>query len=151
MGSPLLLGIAGIAVASGLALTPEYKRMQQNIVKNSRILAEELIKNGITVTYGTSDSHIVLIDCNGIGTGKNIADVLEDCNILVNNCIVPSISGYHEGIRIGTTCITQCDIDEKNVKKIGQIIACVLNNINNINYEQIKNEVKNVIEVLKKW
>ena len=110
MGSPLMLGIAGIAVASEIALTDEYKKLQNNIVKNSRIIAKGLQSNDINVPYGTSDTHIVLIDCDGIEKGRKVADVFEDCNILVNSCKVPSKEGYHEGIRIGTTCITQARI-----------------------------------------
>lgn len=148
MGSPLLLGIAGMAVAGKIALSDEYKQMQKNIVKNSRILARELINRGIPVVYGTSDTHIVLVDCKEYEMGRKIADILEDCNILVNSCQVPSLDGYHEGIRIGTTCITQKNITEEKVIKIANIIAEILNSIKNkkeINYEIIKNNVRELI------
>lgn len=147
MGSPLLLGIISIAVASNIALTDKFKNMQKKIVKNSRILCEELIKFNIPVVYKTSDTHIVLIDCSEYGTGTEVANVLEDCNILVNSCNVPSLEGYHEGIRIGTTCITQKNISEKNIKEIASIIAEILNLMKNkekINYNDIKEKVNKI-------
>ena len=148
MGSPLLLGIAGMAVAANLALTDEYKKMQQNIVKNSRILCTELINLGIPVVYGKTDSHIVLIDCENYGSSEQIVNVLEDCDILVNSCKVPAIKGYHDGIRIGTTCITQYNISESNVKLIASIIADILNQVKNnkIDYEKNKADVFSIVK-----
>lgn len=147
MGSPLLLGIVAIAVASNIALTDKYKKMQKQIVENSRFLCDELLKLDIPVVYKTSDTHIVLLDCSEYGSGQVVANILEDCNILVNNCLVPSINGYHEGIRIGTTCITQRNISKKKIKKIARIIADVLTNLKNkeeIDYIKIKEKVKKI-------
>lgn len=147
MGSPLLLGIVSMAVASNIALTSEFKSMQKQIVKNSRLLCRELIKLNIPVVYKTSDTHIILIDCSEFGSGVKVANVLEDCNILVNSCKVPSLNGYHEGIRIGTTCITQKNMTKKNIKKIANIISDILNLMKNkeeINYDKIKEKVDKI-------
>ena len=149
MGSPLLLGISALAVSAKLALSDEYKKLQQNIVINSRILCNELIKLNIPVVYGKTDTHIVLIDCEKYGNKEKIANILEDCDILVNGCMVPSISGYHDGIRLGTTCITQYNISEENVKKIAGIIASILNEIKDskeVNYKKYKLEVASIVK-----
>lgn len=148
MGSPLLLGICALAVSANIALTDEYKEMQANIVKNSRLLCEELKKLNIPVVYGTSDSHIVLIDCEKFGKKENITNILEDCDILVSGCRVPSVDGYHDGIRVGTTCITQFDISEENVKLIAKIIADILNQAknNNVDYENNKAKVAKIVQ-----
>lgn len=148
MGSPLLLGIAGMAVAAKLALTEEYKQLQQNIVKNSRILCDELKKLGVPLVYGKTDSHIVLIDCSTYGNSNEIVNVFEDSNILVNACLVPGIDKYHDGIRVGTTCITQLDIRESDVRKIASIIADILNQIKekNIDYKGNKAKVYDIVK-----
>lgn len=147
LGSPLLLGIVSMAVAANIALTKEFKSMQKQIVKNSRLLCQELIKRKIPVVYRTSDTHIVLIDCSEFGKGTEVANVLEDCNILVNSCKVPSLNAYHEGIRIGTTCITQKKITKSNIKSIANIIADILNSIRNkekIDYVRFKEKVNKI-------
>ena len=149
MGSPLLLGIAGIAVASNIALTEEYQNMQKKIVENSRTLCKELMNLGMPVVYGKTDSHIVLLDCSKYGTGKEIANILEDCNMLVNSCLVPSAEGYHEGIRIGTTCITQCNITDEEIKIIANLIADILKTVKNkeaIKYEEIRKKVDELMK-----
>ena len=147
MGSPLLLGISGIAVACDIALTDEYQKMQKKVVENSRTLCKELIKNGINVTYKTSDSHIVLVDCKDYAAGIDITNALEDCNILVNDCKVPSKDGYHDGIRIGTTWITQENYTDEQIAKIAKVIADILNSVKNkenIDYCAMKQRIKEI-------
>lgn len=118
MGSELLLGVAGIAVTANLAMTAEYKNTQAQIVKNSKALCEELKKLNIPVVYGTSETHIVLVDCSKYGTGKEVANKLEDENILVSACQVHTEKGYKEGIRLGTTFITDQGMTEKDMRKV---------------------------------
>ena len=74
--------------------------------------------------------------------------MLEDCNILVNACMVPGIDGYHDGIRVGSTCITQYNIKEENVKLIASIIANILNEIKNksVNYEENRIKVLGIVK-----
>lgn len=140
MGSPMLLNIAGVAVASNLALTDEYKNIQKQIVNNSRMLIKELQKLSIPVTFSNSDTHIVLIDCNKYGRAREIADYFEDCGILVNDCLVPSIKGTHEGIRIGTTWITQQGITD--MKQIATFINEALSSYNTKNENIIKEKIE---------
>lgn len=148
MGSPLLLGISALAVSAKIALTDEYKQMQHNIVKNSRLLCSELLELDVPVVYGKTDSHIVLIDCQKYGKTEEIINILEDCDILVSGCKVPSKDGYHEGIRVGTTCITEFNISEDNVKLIAKIIARILNQIKNkeVDYTLNKRDVAFIIK-----
>ena len=144
MGSPLLLGIAGVAVAANIALSLEYKKMQRKIVENSRTLCEELLALNMPVVYKTSDTHIVLLDCSKYGKGDDIANILEDCNILVNSCLVPSQEGYHEGIRIGTTAITQNNITKQEIKAVAHLISNVLEK--KISKDKAKEKVLKIIE-----
>ena len=149
MGSPLLLGIAGIATACKIALTDGYKKMQKKVVENSRLLCQELIKNNVNVAYGTSDTHIVLVNCKEYGTGEDIANILEDCNILVNDCHAPSKNGYDEAIRIGTTWITEENITKEGIKQIAKILSEILNKVKtneDIDYKKYKKEVHKIKE-----
>ncbi len=149
MGSPLLLGIGGLAVAGGIAMTEEYKAMQKAIVENARTLCKELVERGLDVVYGKTDSHIVLLDCEGYGTGREMMDILEDCNILVNSVTVPSKGEYHDGLRLGTTAITQFGISQEGIKEIADIIAEVFQGKREkreVNYAELKERVSRVME-----
>lgn len=140
MGSPMLLNIAGVAVASNLALTDEYKNIQKQIVNNSRALIKELQKLSVPVTFSNSDTHIVLIDCHKYGQARKVADYFEDCGILVNDCLVPSINGTHEGIRIGTTWITQQG--STDMKNIACFIYEILSSYDSKNENIIKEKIE---------
>ena len=99
--------------------------------------------------YGKTDTHIVLVDCNGYGSSEDVVNILEDCNILVNGCKVPSIDGYHDGIRIGTIAISQLDISKENVIKIADIISEILDDIKNkieIKYDYYQDRVSSIVK-----
>ena len=61
-GGPHNTAIAGVAVAMGQAITPEFKEYQNRVVANARVLAEELQKLGYKIVTGGTDNHIVLVD-----------------------------------------------------------------------------------------
>lgn len=146
MGSPLLLNIAGVAVASHLALSDSYKKLQQQIVTNSRNLTKALQKLSVPVVFSKSDSHIVLIDCHSYGNGRKVADYFEDCGIMINECSVPSKDGAHEGLRIGTTWITQLGITDMDM--IAHFIYEVLESYALKKNEDIKEKVKTFLKDL---
>lgn len=149
MGSPLFLGVAGLAVAAEIALTDEYKKMQERIVDNARLLCAELMKNGLNIAYDKTDTHIVLLDCFGYANGREMADILEDCGILVNSVTIPAQNGYHQGIRIGTTAITQCNVSETEIKEIAELIAIVFRCVKlgeSIDYSGLKKRVGDLMK-----
>ena len=61
-GGPLMHVIAGKAVAFKEALSPEYKKYQQQVVKNAAAMADEFIKNGVRLVSGGTDNHLMLVD-----------------------------------------------------------------------------------------
>ncbi|KAF4725302.1 Serine hydroxymethyltransferase, cytosolic, partial [Perkinsus olseni] len=63
--------IAGLAVALKQAQTEEYKQYQQQVVKNSKALADELIKLGYNLVSGGTDNHLVLLDLRSKGINGN--------------------------------------------------------------------------------
>lgn len=140
MGSPLLLNIVGVAVSANLALQQNYKKIQRQIIVNANDLTKKLKKLGVPVVFSKSDTHIILIDCKEYGPSREVADYLEDCGILVNDCLLP----HGEGIRIGTTWITQLGITDMN--EIAYIIKEALDSIKNKNSKKIKTKVKQYLE-----
>ena len=61
-GGPLMHVIAGKAVAFGEALRPEFKAYQEQVIKNAKELADQLMKGGLDIVTGGTDTHVMLVD-----------------------------------------------------------------------------------------
>lgn len=118
---------AAIAVALKEASTPEFKRYGQQVVKNAKTLANELISSGFDLVTGGTDNHLILIDLHNKGiNGAIAAYALEVANIVVNKNSVPFDDQppfYPSGIRLGTPAITTRGMKEKEMIKISNWIT----------------------------
>ena len=134
-GGPLMHVIAAKAVAFGEALKPEFKTYQQNIVKNAKRLADDLIKLGFRLVSGGTDNHLMLVDLTGKNvTGKAAQIALDKAGITVNKNTIPfeKLSPMvASGIRIGTPAVTTRGFDENDMDKIANWINRVITNIDN--------------------
>lgn len=84
-GGPLEHVIAGKAVCFKEALEPEFKVYMDQVVLNTKTLAEEMIKRGYQLVSGGTDNHLMLIDLSTKKmTGKEAESILEEVNITVN-------------------------------------------------------------------
>ncbi len=132
-GGPLMHIIAAKAVCFHEALQPEFRSYQQQILLNTRTLAEELSKYGFKIVSHGTDNHLVLIDVSERGlTGKECQAALDEAGITVNKNTVPfdTKSPFQaSGIRLGTPAITSRGMKEPEIKEIASYIAIVLNNI----------------------
>lgn len=123
---------AAIAIALEEARTPAFKRYAKQIVVNARSLAEELQQQGLRLTTGGTDNHLMVIDLRSNGVeGKAAAVALEEAGIVVNANAVPHDTNppaRPSGIRLGTPAITSRGMGIKEMKKIGQWISEVIRN-----------------------
>ena len=152
-GGPLMHIIAAKAVAFKEALSPEFKEYQKQVVKNAKVLSEELVKGGLRIVSGGTDNHLMLVDLRPKGvTGKLAEEKLEEAGITCNKNAIPNDPEkpfITSGIRLGTPAITARGMKEKETAEIAQMILKVLENVND--KEKIK-EVKNeVYELTKKF
>jgi glycine hydroxymethyltransferase len=131
-GGPLMHIIAAKAVAFGEALQPSFKEYAQNVVKNAKVLSEELMANGINIVSGGTDNHLMLIDTRNLNiTGKVAEHVLDQVGITVNKNAIPfdpTSPFVTSGIRIGTPAATARGMNEEAMKVIAEVIALVLKN-----------------------
>ncbi|HEY0709753.1 MAG TPA: serine hydroxymethyltransferase [Polyangia bacterium] len=129
-GGPLMHVIAGKAVAFQEALKPEFKTYQQQVVKNAAILAETLIKRGLRVVSGRTESHVMLVDLRAKKiTGKEAEGVLGQAHITVNKNAIPKDPEkpmVTSGIRIGTPAMTTRGFKEEEAVQTANLIADVL-------------------------
>ena len=125
-GGPLMHIIAGKAVCFGEALKPEFKDYANQIVKNAKVLADELIKYGFRLVSGGTDNHLILIDLtNKDITGKDAEKLLDSVRITANKNTIPFETKspfITSGIRIGTAAVTTRGFKEEEMKQIAAFI-----------------------------
>lgn len=124
---------AAIAVALYEASQSSFKKYAAQIVKNSKVLAETLIKGGLTLVGNGSENHLILIDLTatlGAGSGIFAQRALDEVGLTLNKNTVPSESSspfYPSGIRLGTPAATTRGMKEEEMKFIGEKILAVIN------------------------
>lgn len=125
-GGPLMHVIAGKAVCFKEALTPEFKEYQKQIIKNAKVLAEELMDRGFKLVSGGTDNHLMLVDLTNKGvTGKEAEAMLDEVGITVNKNTIPfdkQKPNIASGIRIGTPAMTTRGMKEEEMKTIAELI-----------------------------
>ena len=133
-GGPLMHVIAAKAVTFKEAMTQEFKHYQLQIIKNAKELSEALISRGFKIISGGTDTHLMLIDLTGKNiTGKDAETALDEAGITVNKNSIPhdtQPATITSGIRIGTPIITSRKMKEPEMVIIADLIAKVLENIN---------------------
>lgn len=123
---------AGIAVALFEAMQPSFKTYARQIVKNSKILAETLVKGGLTLIGGRSENHLLLVDLTPIlepGGGVFLQKALDLAGLTLNKNTVPFEKAspfYPSGVRLGTAAMTTRGMKEKDMKFIASIILQVV-------------------------
>ena len=127
---PLMHIIAAKAVAFQEAMSDDFKRYQQQIVKNSRALAADLQQGGLRLVSGGTDNHLMLVDVRPLGlTGAQAADALERAGIITNMNMIPydpQPPTVTSGIRPGTPAITTRGMKEAEMAEIARMMITVL-------------------------
>jgi len=129
-GGPLMHVIAAKAVAFHEAATPEFKTYAAQVVKNAQVLAQTLIKRGLRIVSGHTESHVMLVDLRAKGVnGKETEAVLGQAHITVNKNAIPNDPEkpfVTSGIRLGTPAMTTRGFKEAEAELTGNLIADVL-------------------------
>lgn len=122
-GGPHMHSIAAKAVAFGEALQPEFKLYAQQIVKNAKVLADELQNHGFKLLTGGTSNHLILADVySSFGIDGGVAEkALDDIGLTLNkNAIAddPLPPFRPSGIRLGTPAMTTRGLKENDMKQI---------------------------------
>jgi len=129
-GGPMMHVIAAKAVAFKLAMTPEFRRYQEQTVANARAMADEFVRLDMPVVSGGTDTHMFLIDLTRTGiTGRRGLELLALADITVNKNAIPNDSrkpAEASGIRIGTPAITTRGMGEDESRAIALWIVKIL-------------------------
>ncbi len=143
-GGPLMHVIAGKAVAFKEALQPDFKIYQQKILDNAQALAQGLIKRGLKLVSGGTDTHLMLVDLRDTGvTGKTMQLRLDEVNITCNKNGIPydpEKPFVTSGIRLGTPAVTTRGMTTSDMDLIANLIYLALNDFE-ASGEKIKAQV----------
>lgn len=148
-GGPLMHIIMAKAVAFAEVLEDSFKVYAEQVIKNAKMLANELMNIGFDVVSGGTDNHLMLIDLSNKNiSGKKAENALEHAGITVNKNMVPFDTKspfVTSGIRIGTPAVTTRGMKENEMKKIAAIINNAISNVDDESkLESLVTEVKDL-------
>jgi len=150
-GGPLMHIIAAKATALKEALLPSFKVYQQQVLDNSKQLAQTLAEEGLQILTGGTDNHLMLVKTNVDGikvTGAEAEKRLEKVGITVNKNFLPfdtEAAMVTSGIRIGTPAVTTRGMKTAEMIKIGKLIGKTVKSKGD---ESVMTEVKKQVEIL---
>jgi len=134
-GGPHVNVFAALALTFKLAQTRQFRKLQEQTVKNARAMADQFKQRGLRVPFGGTDSHLVNVDTTTVKspegvalTGDQAARILDIVGIVVNRNTIPGDKNSLDpsGIRLGTEWITQRGFNEKDTRQLTDIMADVL-------------------------
>jgi glycine hydroxymethyltransferase len=134
-GGPHVNVFAGLALTFKLTQTKQFKKLQEQTLKNAKAMADQFEKRGLRVPFGGTNTHLVNVDCTSIvgedGTklsGDQASRILDIVGVVVNRNTIPGDKNSMDpsGIRLGTPWITQRGFDEKKTRELANIMADVL-------------------------
>ena len=148
-GGPLMHIIAAKAVAFKEAQSLQFKKDQEQTVKNAKVLATNLNELGFNIVSGGTDNHLMLLNLNKFDiTGKDAEVAMGKAGIILNKNTVPFETRgpfITSGIRIGTPAITTRGMKEKEMGEIAAHVETVIKNMDN---ETVLNSISGDIQQL---
>ncbi|WP_151718593.1 serine hydroxymethyltransferase [Gemmobacter serpentinus] len=132
-GGPLMHVIAAKAVAFGEALRPEFKEYAAQVVTNAQALADQLMKGGLDIVTGGTDTHVLLVDLRPKGVKGNATDkALGRAHITCNKNGIPfdpEKPTVTSGVRLGTPAGTTRGFREAEFRMIADWIVEVVDGL----------------------
>ncbi|MEU7421805.1 serine hydroxymethyltransferase [Streptomyces antibioticus] len=117
--------VAAKAVAFGEAATPAFTVYAHQVVANAKVLAAGLAAEGLAVTTGGTDTHLITADPAPLGVeGRAARGLLAAAGIVLDCCALPH--AHDRGLRLGTAAVTTQGMREEEMARIAALIAGVL-------------------------
>lgn len=149
-GGPLEHIIAAKAVAFQEALSPDFKKYQEQILKNCKVLENKFKASEIRMVSGGTDNHLLLLDVTTLGlSGQEAETLLDQVYIYTNKNMIPFDTRKPmdpSGLRLGTAALTTRGLQEKDMEIIADVIIDTLKN------KSATEKNKNIVlELMKKF
>lgn len=119
-GGPLEHVIAAKAVCFKEAMSPDFKIYMEQVLKNTKTLADELTNRGYRLVSGGTDNHLILVDLNNKDiTGKDAEKLLDTIGITTNKNTIPFETRspfVTSGLRMGCAAVTTRGFKEEDIR-----------------------------------
>ncbi|MGW1066463.1 serine hydroxymethyltransferase [Streptomyces aureus] len=124
-GGAQMNSIAAKAVAFGEAATPAFTAYVHQVTANARVLAAGLEAEGLAVTTGGTDTHLLVADPAPLGVeGRTARGRLAAAGMVLDTCALPH--GDARGLRLGTAALTTQGMGEPEMARVAALFAGVL-------------------------
>ena len=132
-GGPHMNAVAGIAIALGKAMQPEFKTYARQVLDNAQALAETLTAGGAALVTGGTENHMMVVDCiAGFDIDGRVAEEsLDRVSITCNKQVIPDDPNpplRPSGIRLGTPAPTTRGMGRPEMERLGGWILDALRN-----------------------
>ena len=132
-GGPLMHVIAAKAICFKEAMEENFRKYQEQTVKNAQVMANGFIRRGFEVVSDGTDDHLFLLSLIKQGlTGKDADAALGRANITVNKNAVPNDPNppfVTSGLRIGSPAITTRGFKQEEVADLTAWMCDVLDDL----------------------
>ncbi len=134
-GGPHVHIFAALAVTFKLAASQQFRDLQHQIVKNTKVFTDRLRERGFGIPFGGTDTHLMNLDAKTIkgpdGTplsGEQAARILDLAGIVANRNTIPGDTSAlnPSGVRMGSPWVTQRGFKEAEMVALADIIADLL-------------------------
>lgn len=124
-GGPHMHVVAAKAVCFGEALKPDFEDYAKQVIKNAKVLADELMDRGFKLVTNGTDNHLIMIDMvTSFGiNGREAQDLLDEVGLNANCNAIPDDPNppfRPSGLRLGTPAITTRGLKEKHMAQIAE-------------------------------
>ncbi len=149
-GGPLMHAVAGKAVALKEASTPAYQAYARQVIANSKALTEALAGEGMRPVTGGTDTHLALLDLQGIDvTGADAELRCDRAGIVLNKNAIPydpKPASVASGVRVGTPSVTTQGMGEGEMKEIGSLIGRAVRDADGSDAADIRAQVTSLVD-----
>ena len=125
-GGPLEHVIAAKAVCFKEAMEDSFKTYVEQMLNNTKVLAEELTRKGYRLVSGGTDNHLILVDLNNKDiTGKDAEKLLDTIGITTNKNTIPFETRspfITSGLRMGCAAVTTRGFKEDDIRIMVEFI-----------------------------
>jgi glycine hydroxymethyltransferase len=139
---------AAKAVTFGEALKPEFEDYAQQILKNAKELADQMMKKGFKLVTNGTDNHLIMADIQTSFSinGREAQDILDKIGLSANCNSIPddSLPPFRpSGLRLGTPAITTRGLKEKDMGMLAEWMQQAIKGKNDSKLlNKLSNEVK---------
>ena len=148
-GGPLMHAVAAKAVALKEASTPAYQAYAQQVIANAQALAAGLADEGMRPVSGGTDTHLALIDLQGLGVTGADAEVRCDAALITlnKNAIPydPQPPAVASGIRVGTPAVTTQGMGVPEMQIIASVIGQAVRDTEGVKTAEIAEQVGDLV------